>query len=203
MPTDSELVTRAQRGDMSAFKLIVERYQDRVLSITAGMWNNRADAEDIAQEVFLKVYKNLANFRGDAEFSTWLYRLTVNCCQDHRRKVARRASIAPEELRKPDGLAETRGEPDPEERVLAAYELGELRKQLDGLPEHYRLALYLHYFAGQSYKEMAETLGISLKGVEARMARGRELLRRRMDGVYGSGLQKNQTKLVEGAVSDI
>ncbi|MEK7767376.1 MAG: sigma-70 family RNA polymerase sigma factor, partial [bacterium] len=87
--TDAALIHQARTGDREAFRGLVERHQDRVFGLAVTMLGNRTEAEDVAQEVFLKAYRNLAAFRGDARFGTWLYRVTVNACWDVLRKRRR------------------------------------------------------------------------------------------------------------------
>src|SRR4030095_540917 len=95
-PTDGELVERARRGDREAFRGLVERYQRKVAALALGMLRNREDALDIVQDTFTKAYQSLDKFKGDSSFYTWIYRIGVNLCIDHRRRDPRYVQVGPD-----------------------------------------------------------------------------------------------------------
>jgi len=184
---DRELIDRFVRdGDPSAFDLLVGKHSSRAYQIAYGILNNREDAEEVAQDTFLRIFRALKNFRGDAEFSTWLYRIVINLSRNKLRWNKIRGNgmsisiDAPLENSKGDGeltmdLPDERMTPDQE---LLYNELKEKnRKAMDQLPESYREAVTLRNVKGLSYEEIAEILGCKVGTIKSRIARGREEIR--------------------------
>src|SRR5215207_2755541 len=135
MTSDTDLISRAAGGDHAAFHLLVERHRSMVYRVAYQFAGNHHDAEDIAQEVFLKVYRSLDKFRQDAQLTSWLYRIVMNACIDHRRKhlPAGSAPFGEEAEHRMMNTPEER--PGPEERAYAG-ELGEvLESEINRLPE--------------------------------------------------------------------
>ena len=171
-------IAAAQKGDQEAFAALVRLYEKRVLALTRRMCRNPADAEEAAQEAFLAAWQGLPFFRGDASFSTWLYRLASNACVDLLRREGRHRAAAGPSLNDealnvdiPDGSA------SPQE----AAERSELRQQIeDGLsalsPEH-RQVLILREMHQLTYDEIADTLSLDVGTVKSRISRGRKQLR--------------------------
>jgi RNA polymerase sigma-70 factor (ECF subfamily) len=165
-PSSAELA-RAAEGDAGAFTLIVERYQGMVYSVAYNVIGNHTDAEDAAQEAFLRCYRKLPQFRGESAFSTWLFRLALTASVDYKRRAQRR----PEPVETPDLAAE------------AAPELGEgfdaatIVAALHDLPEDYRIPTVLRDVYGLPYQEIAETTGRPLGTVKVMVHRGRASLR--------------------------
>ena len=165
--TDAALVACATRGDHSAFETLVRRYQDRVLNLARRIVSDPDAAQDVAQEAFIKAYRQLHRFRGEARFSTGLYRITVNEARAYlraqRRRRARWEKQAALELTDP---------------AAAPEEPGPLVALLQELPEKQRVALALFYLQGLSVAEIAQAAGAPTGTVKARLSRGREWLRR-------------------------
>ena len=165
-PSPAELA-RAIEGDAQAFKLIVERYQGMVYSVAFNVLGNHTDAEDAAQEAMLRCYRKLPQFRGEATFSTWLFRLALTASVDYKRREGRR----PEPGETPDLVAE------------AAPELGEgfdaaaIVAALHDLPDDYRVPTVLRDVYGLPYQEIAEATGRPLGTVKVMVHRGRASLR--------------------------
>ena len=165
-PSAAELA-RASEGDAQAFKLIVERYQGMVYSVAYNVLGDRTDAEDAAQEAFLRCYRALPQFRGDATFSTWLFRLALTASVDYKRREKRH----PEPVEAPDLVD------------LAAPQLGDgvdaatIVAALHDLPEDYRVPTVLRDVYGLPYQEIAETTGRPLGTVKVMVHRGRASLR--------------------------
>ncbi len=171
-------VRQAREGDQEAFRHLVEAYEKKVLALTLRMCKHKEDAAEAAQEAFLAAWQGLPFFRGEAAFSTWLYRLASNACVDLLRKEGRhRAHAGPslddEELPLPlpdDG-------PTPQE----AAERREMREQVERglrqLPEEYRQALILREIQQLSYEEISKVLEVDLGTVKSRINRGRRRLR--------------------------
>ena len=163
---DSEWVRRARGGDRDAFAALVRGHHARILRLCLSMLRDPADAEDAAQEVFLKAYKSLDRFAGDCAFSTWLHRIAANQCLDLLRKASRRRTESLD------------AEEDPSPEPGASLEAADLAaRALAGLPEDYRLILVLRETQGLSYLELAETLECSLDSVKARLRRARAALK--------------------------
>ncbi|MBI3297105.1 MAG: sigma-70 family RNA polymerase sigma factor [Elusimicrobia bacterium] len=177
---DRLVVKRVLAGDRQAFAVLVERHQGRVRQVCLGMLGNPAAADDAAQEAFLKAYRSLAAFRGDAAFSTWLTRLATNHCLDVLRAEARRPTSSWDALLEADGERVERllkGDPDPAAAAEAADLAGRL---LAVLPEQQRAALLLCETEGLSYEEIAEALACSVDSVKARLRRARRTLEEKL-----------------------
>jgi RNA polymerase sigma-70 factor (ECF subfamily) len=171
-PSDSDLITTLLAGQTDAFATLVHRHQDRVYGLCLSLTKNPTDAEDAAQEVFLKVYRRLKEFRFESSFSTWLYRVAYHHTLDLLKARSRRPA---ESL---DALMEIKGEFVPEtpprEPSMAAEQA---RQILDSLRPEDRLVLTLREVQNFTYDELAETLKISLDAVKSRLRRARETLR--------------------------
>ncbi len=171
-----ELLRRCQEGDLKSFAQIIDRYKQKIFGMIYRWVGEKQISEDLAQEVFLKLYRELKNYRGEAKFSTWLYQVTLNCCRDHWRKQQRRRGE--EEFQ--DGSIGGRTDPKIEEIVEAKETATHLRKVLASLPPIYQEAVYLRFFGEMSYEEIAEATGVHLSNVKMRVARGLVQLRKRM-----------------------
>lgn len=176
-PTDAELVQRAQRGSPAAFAALAARYQDRVYNTCYRMCHDHADALDLTQTAFLKALEQLPEFRGEAGFFTWLFRIAVNLTLSFRRTRARAARVHGAEL---DRRRSARIAP-PESDVAATMERQELRERiaaaLDQLDDEFRVAVVLKDIEGLDYAAIAEVLGVPTGTVKSRIHRGRTMLR--------------------------
>jgi len=177
--SDGEIIARVRAGDTAAFADLVRRHQDRVYGMALRATGRSEDAEDLAQEVFLSVFRGLEGFKGDAKFTTWLYRIAWNRCADwlrRNRKPGRRTVRLEEAEALADGAA------DPAAETIGRDERLGLRRALDGLEEHYRSVVELACIQGLSYAEVGAALGLPVKTVETRLYRARRLLRDRLAG---------------------
>jgi RNA polymerase sigma-70 factor (ECF subfamily) len=171
---DGELVARARGGDDGAFGELVRRHELNVRRLATGLLGDPVEAEDAAQEVFLKAYEHMGSFRGDASFSTWIHRIAVNHCRDMLRRRARRPWLSW------DGLVEALGrEPvspaaRPDQATGRAEAGDVLQRLLRDLPAQHRAVLLLRELNGLSYHEIADVLHISLDAVKARLRRARQ-----------------------------
>lgn len=175
--SDGEIIARVRAGDTGAFAELVRRHQDRVYGMALRATGRSEDAEDLAQEVFLSVYRGLEGFKGEAQFTTWLYRIAWNRCADwlrRNRKPGRRTA----QLEEAEGLADDRT--DPAAAVLGEEDRLRLRRALDGLDERYRSVIELAGIQGLSYAEVGRVLALPIKTVEARLYRARKSLRERL-----------------------
>jgi RNA polymerase sigma-70 factor (ECF subfamily) len=182
-----ELVKRKikeiHRGDKNAFGDIVEFYKDKVFQICFRMVGNRSEAEDIAQETFIRAYINIGNYNMDKKFSTWLYRIATNLCIDRLRKKKADYSLDAE-VTGTEGLTMysqiPSADPLPEDAV-AFMELQDfLQRELLALPEKYRTAIILKYMEELSLNEISEILDLPVGTVKTHIHRGREALRKRL-----------------------
>jgi RNA polymerase sigma-70 factor (ECF subfamily) len=158
---DSDLIFRAAGGDPTAFQALVERHRSMVYRVAYQFAGNHHDAEDIAQEVFIKVYRSLGKFRQDAQLSSWLYRIVMNACIDHRRRHAFTGS-APfgEEAEQKLANAPEEG-PGPEDHAYAG-ELGQvLESAVARLPHGQRIVFIMRHHHGLKLAEIAKALGLA------------------------------------------
>src|SRR5438094_8166759 len=146
--SDEGLVKQFQAGDEAAFDALVERHRRRVYGLACRLVG-AAEAEDLAQDVFLAAYRSLGSFRGESRFTTWLYRITVHTCSHHLRRS--RLETTELEDEEPDG----RGEGDPERSALRQELCARVREAIDALPYKLRLVIVLRELHGLSYEEIA------------------------------------------------
>lgn len=178
MMDERRLLQKAQEGDRKAFEALVALHSRRVYNLALGYTGRHHDAEEIAQTVFVKVWKALPQFRGASAFSTWLYRLTLNACTDHyRRERKRRGDLS---LDDPDLAPIRDAAPSPEEIVIQREEEAILRKALAELPEQHRVILILREMDGLDYQEIAQVLDLEMGTVKSRLARARRALREKL-----------------------
>jgi RNA polymerase sigma-70 factor (ECF subfamily) len=172
---DGRVIEACQQGDRAAFQLLFETYKDKVFSIAVYSIGDRTVADDVTQQIFLKLFTAIRQFRGDSEFTTWLYRLVVNACLDERR---RRRRLLPwgetVAMRNP-------GEKRPQEKQYARLEVAEaVRAAIGELKPKFRLPILLKYIEGLSYEEIASVMGCSKGTVASRLNRGHSQLAKRL-----------------------
>ncbi len=181
--TDLELVRRVQAGDQTAFNLLVLKYQHRVLKLVGRFVNDTAEAEDVAQEAFLKAYRALASFRGDSAFYTWLYRIAINTAKNALVSQRRRPVDFNLDLQDPDQYerqAKLR-EADTPEGVLLTDEIrAVVEEAMEQLPEDLRTAIVLRELEGLSYEEIAEAMDCPVGTVRSRIFRAREAIDKKL-----------------------
>ena len=177
---DLTLVQRVRSGDQRAFKALVERYQRKVYSVALGMLKDKEEARDVAQEAFIKVYKYLEHFKGDASFYTWIYRITVNICIDvMRRKGGKSEHIEFDETIANDtaeaniGALGTRLGTNPQKSMLRKELAEKIQAALAEVPEKHRAILLLREVEGMSYEDLSRTLGIPKGTVMSRLFHAR------------------------------
>jgi RNA polymerase sigma-70 factor (ECF subfamily) len=181
---DKALIEEAQRGGREAFEAIVKRYEKKVFHLAYGFVQDRAAADDLAQEIFVKVYFSLSKFHFKSEFGTWLYRIAVNHIKDHLRKVSRRKEVSLEEFENvPLAM-------DDQVKEREQRQADDLKKKivfgvLATLPQKYQMILTLREVKGFSYEEITRVLKISPGTVDSRLHRARKLLRKKMTPYLG------------------
>lgn len=169
--SDQDLVDRARRGDQDAMRLLVERHQGKAIGLAWSLVGDRSDAEDIAQDAFLRAFRSLKGFRGDSRFRTWLFQIVVNTARTFRRTRANRKEEA---IGGSQEFDQTAGGGEIESRVVAR---DAIRRAMATLPVELREAVVLRDVNGLDYKEIADLLDIPLGTVESRIFRGRARLR--------------------------
>jgi RNA polymerase sigma-70 factor (ECF subfamily) len=176
--TERALVERCRSGDESAFQELVDRYKDLVFALIARTVQDRSRAEDLAQEVFLRIHGGLPYFRGEARLSTWIYRIVANLCvQEHTRPAA---TVSLDALN--DDASRPRVARAAADRQFGDLELRDrLEKAIARLPAHYRLVIAAHYLRGVQYEDLAEALNLPLGTVKTQLRRAKQQLRRLLE----------------------
>jgi RNA polymerase sigma-70 factor (ECF subfamily) len=188
--SDVELMLALKTGDEDAFKELVDRHRDAVVNLTYRYLGNKSDAEDLAQEVFLKVYRARARYEPAAKFTTWLYRVAANACLNEVRDRRRRATFAAaaiDSLEDASAPAEDRSAPSPLEEAERSEMREHVRVALSELPERQRMALLLNKFHGLGYEELADSLQMTVPAVKSLLVRARENVRRRIEPYLRAG----------------
>ena len=174
-----EILEACRAGDRDAFRALYDLYKDRVYSIGFYFFHGDAGAaSDVTQQVFLKLITAIRQFRGEAEFSTWLYRMVVNVCLDAAR--GRRGDAAGADRARLEAVA---AQGSQEEDYARAQMAGSVRAAVAGLPARFRIAVLLRYFEDLSYEEMARALGCSMGTVASRLSRAHKMLAERLKGL--------------------
>nr|NJM02658.1 sigma-70 family RNA polymerase sigma factor [Desulfobacula sp.] len=184
--TDEALMQRAGTGDPSAFETLVRRHQRPVVNFIFRFLKDPSEAEDLAQEVFLSIWKSRGAYRPDAKFTTWLYRITVNRCINRSRAlkirqwfpVFRPERQEPESKKEPLALNEGIDATTPEDSLIQSEQEKKIRRALDALPQNQRLAILLKIYNGFSYREIAAILDCSVPAVESLLVRAKQNLQK-------------------------
>lgn len=190
-PSEQDLIRRARAGDQEAFAELVMMHADRVVGALRRFGLDAADADEVAQEVFLRAWRGLARFEERAQFSTWLYRIAFNEAQRRlaRRTLPRAQPVADDDAGDPVAALPAAVESGPEARALA----GEFERQLDTalsrLPAEWRAAVVLRDIEGMSTHEAAEIAGVGEAAFKSRLHRGRMQLRALLEPYLGTGPQ--------------
>lgn len=182
---EKRLVALAQKGEIAAFETLIEAYETRIYNLAYRMLGDAEDARDVAQETFLKAYSALGRFRGDASFSTWIYRIGRNCSLDAIRARTRSRTYsldAPVDTGDGEVTRQVKGDlPDPDEVVLTQERQDVINSALAELPDHHRAVVVLRDIEGFSYEEIAEILEVRLGTVKSRLYRARTALHDRLE----------------------
>ena len=189
--SDLSLVRRVQRGDKGAFDALVLKYQHKLVKLVMRYVRNPAEAEDIAQEAFIKAYRALPQFRGDSAFYTWLYRIAINTAKNA--VVSRERSPIEYELDRnnqesSDMQGRMKDAETPEGLVLTEEIRSTVNAAIEALPEDLRTAIVLRELEGLSYEEIAAAMACPVGTVRSRIFRAREAIDRRLREVFEGGL---------------
>lgn len=191
MEEDFELLAKFKKGDQHAFELLVRKYKMIVYNTIYSIIGDAQEADDIAQEVFLKVYTKAGSFKGKSSFSTWLYRITVNRCVDELRKKNKKIISyetefnEEEKLKLKDVLASREKDGSEELRQKELQDI--IQKAMNSLPEKYRIILTLKEMEGLSYIEISKIMKISLAKVKIWLFRARQKLKEKLAFLYPQG----------------
>jgi RNA polymerase sigma factor (sigma-70 family) len=182
-----ELIQQLRAGDEQAFKSLVTNYQDLVYNTALGVVQNSEDAEDVAQEVFIQVYRSIDQFKGDARLSTWIYRITTTKALDHLRSRKRKKRFAfitslfgpnDELVHEPVDFQHPGVALDRKEQAALLFQM------IAQLPENQKVAFTLHKTEELSYQEIADVMQISVSAVESLLFRARQNLRKLLEKYY-------------------
>ena len=176
---DQDLVLRVQRGDKSAFDLLVIKYQHRIVHLVNRYVKDPSEAQDVAQDSFIKAYRALPDFRGDSAFYTWLYRIAINTAKNYL--LARNRRFMDYELEIDDAehvenALQLRNLDTPENLLMNEQIMSVIQAAIDKLPEEMRIAITLREFEGMSYEEIAEAMDCPIGTVRSRIFRAREAI---------------------------
>jgi len=187
---DEDLVLRVQQGDKSAFDLLVIKYQHRIIQLVNRYVKDPSEAQDVAQEAFIKAYRALGNFRGDSAFYTWLYRIAINTAKNYLVSRSRRSSDYQVDIQDAEALEnapQLQGMETPERLLLNQEIIDTIKTAIDKLPEEMRIAIMLREFEGMSYEEIAEAMDCPVGTVRSRIFRAREAIDNKLNPLLEHG----------------
>ena len=183
--SDADVMLRVKTGDDSAFSYLVEKYRRQMVGFMYRMCHNPATAEELAQEVFLRVYRSRGSYEASAKFNTWLYRIATNLAANHARDTRHERPENTVRLDEPD--QETGSTPDladsaqtAEERLLRQERLAAIRRKVQALPERQRMAVVLHKYQQMDYREISEVMKLSESATKSLLFRAYETLREQL-----------------------
>jgi RNA polymerase sigma-70 factor (ECF subfamily) len=193
--SDLSLVQRVQRGDRGAFDVLVLKYQHKVVKLVLRYVRNPAEAEDVAQEAFIKAYRALPKFRGDSAFYTWLYRIAINTAKNAA--ASRSRSPIEYELDRDgeesyDVQARMKDTATPEALAMTEEIRSTVNAAIEALPEDLRTAIVLRELEGLSYEEIAAAMDCPVGTVRSRIFRAREAIDARLKDVFDGGLGRSE-----------
>jgi RNA polymerase sigma factor (sigma-70 family) len=189
--TDGQIIELVRQGRMDVYRILIDRHKSYIYTLIYQMVDHAETAEDLTQEVFVKMYRTVSGFRGDAKFTTWLYRLTVNVVQDYRRSL-RRTPLMNVMSKMKDWI--TSNETQPEQQLIAREERDLKWRLVAELPDKYRFIVVLHYLKEFTYQEIAEITELPIKTIETRLYRAKKILKERWMEVDCIDQQKFETQ---------
>ena len=187
---DEDLVLRVQQGDKSAFDLLVIKYQHKIIQLVNRYVKDHSEAQDVAQEAFIKAYRALGNFRGDSAFYTWLYRIAINTAKNYLVSRSRRSSdyeVDVQDAEAIENAPQLQGMDTPERLLLNEEIIDTIQTAIDKLPEEMRTAIILREFDGMSYEEIAEAMDCPVGTVRSRLFRAREAIDNKLNPLLEHG----------------
>ncbi len=187
---DEDLVLRVQQGDKSAFDLLVIKYQHKIVQLVNRYIKDPSEAQDVAQEAFIKAYRALGNFRGDSAFYTWLYRIAINTAKNYLVSRSRRSSdyqVDVQDAEAVENAPQLQGMETPERLLLNQEIIDTIKTAIDKLPEEMRIAIMLREFEGMSYEEIAQAMDCPVGTVRSRIFRAREAIDNKLNPLLEHG----------------
>jgi RNA polymerase sigma-70 factor (ECF subfamily) len=179
------LIDRCKRGDMAAFDTLVHNYEKRVYNLAYRLSSHYDEANDIAVDTFIRVYQAIKLFRGQANFSTWLFRIVTNVYLDRRKRMRNKQHLSLEEYIELEENSVARQIEDPNPTPMTVAENHEqqdlLQKAIDTLPDYQRVMILLYHREGLSYEEIADVMSLPIGTVKSRLNRARLLLRQKLE----------------------
>jgi RNA polymerase sigma-70 factor (ECF subfamily) len=186
---DQALVQRVQKGEKRAFDLLVAKYQHKVTSLISRYIHDWSEAQDVAQETFIRAYRALGNFRGDSQFYTWLYKIAVNTAKNHLVSLGRRPpseDIDAQDAVQFDAGTRLRDTDTPEHELMRQEIERTVAKTVEALPEELRMAITLREVDGLSYEEIAEAMDCPIGTVRSRIFRARDAIDQKLRPLLGT-----------------
>lgn len=181
---DNELVLRVQQGDKRAFDLLVIKYQHRIIQLVNRYVKDPSEAQDVAQEAFIKAYRALPEFRGDSAFYTWLYRIAINTAKNFLVARSRRSGdfeLDVQDAEQVENAPQLQGMDTPEQLLLNDEILRTINAAIEELPEDMRMAIMLREIEGMSYEEIAQIMGCPVGTIRSRLFRAREAIDKQLN----------------------
>lgn len=201
LEADRELLEAVLKGDGTAYRGLVEKYQNRVFGMVYGMLRNREDARDVTQEAFVKAYRSLDTFRLESSFYTWIYRIAMNLAIDHTRRRKRRETAGFDEgIATRDGngeIAEAHHEDGPGRQLERKRLFAKIMDAMQELPEDQRQVILLRELEGLQYKEIADIMGIPEGTVMSRLFYARKKLQKLLSGERSAGASDRAERPIE------
>ncbi|MGR8932261.1 MAG: RNA polymerase sigma factor RpoE [Gammaproteobacteria bacterium] len=185
---DQDLVRRVQLGDKSAFDLLVVKYQHKIVHLVNRYVKDSSEAQDVAQDTFIKAYKALGDFRGDSAFYTWLYRIAINTAKNYLLSRSRRYSdheVDMQDAEQVENAPQLKDIETPEHYLMNAQIIEVIKSAIEKLPEEMRIAITLREFEGMSYEEIAEAMDCPIGTVRSRIFRAREAIDEKLTPLLG------------------
>jgi RNA polymerase sigma-70 factor (ECF subfamily) len=180
--TDEELVARSKGGDADSFNQLILRWERPIYALAYRVIGREEDARDVCQETFLRAFRALPGFKGEAKFSSWVYRIALNLCRDWMRKQRRAPTVQMPEGVDPIEMASERGPVESIETLVERRELGGVvAEAMKLLPEDQRTAIVLKEYHGMTFQEIADLQGCPLSTVKTRLYQGLSVLRRHLE----------------------
>lgn len=186
---DNQLIEELRAGDREAYRILVDKYHVKVIRTCKGFVHSTADAEDIAQEVFIEVFRSISRFRGESELSTWIYRIAVTRSLNFLRSASRRKVISfftgQSDMEEPWVPEKQAGpESSPDQIMFRTEQARALEKALSSLPENQRTAFVLNKYDDLSYKEISDIMNVSIGSVESLIFRAKQNLQKKLTDFY-------------------
>lgn len=180
---DQLLVERVQKGEQGAFDLLVRKYQHRILAVIGRYISDHSEAQDVAQETFIRAYRALGNFRGDSAFYTWVYKIAINTAKNHLVALGRRPptdDVAVDDAMHFSADSQLKDRATPENELLRQEIERHVTLAVDELPAELRMAITLREVDGLSYEDIAEAMNCPIGTVRSRIFRARDAIERRI-----------------------